>query len=1033
MFNKVNRGENGKLGSARKITQGACHVPIFTPSQLAAIDISRLGEDACIVAGPGSGKTTVLVERYRRLVCDGVLPREILAITFTEKAAANMKSKVAEAFESDPVIRRQVEAAYISTVHGFCQRLLRENAIAAGVDPQFSILDERQGQIRRSRCAVETLDAFFRAWPAETERLMAAIDQPDLTYSLVEVHDAIRSAGISIESLLVEDFPDIGDAIEAMGSVIDEYWRFNGTLTTKRREYRDELADWLQAARVAYRERRWERLVAVTAPMKFLPSKVHSDWKSDFAEVRQHSETLLGVAVAKLYAVERRTLIEMILRFDRLYAAEKQKLGALDFADLEHFAIRLLEENAAVRDRVQAQFRQILMDEYQDTNGQQARLLGLLRGRGNFYAVGDINQAIFGFRHASPDVFRRYRNAVRTAEEHHVELFENFRSRDEILRAVGAVVENATGVEPHVLKARRELPAKDQASIEVIAALAETSEEAQRSEAEWIASRILELRGNLTIGAESRAAEFRDMAVLVRKTSLIGPLSEAFDRFGVQYQVTRQTGFFESREIRDLMHLLRAIANPRDEVSLAVVLRSPLAGVSDEALYRLKNLSDNLGAALDVEMEDFDPVDAERLTRFRINFARWRSAAHYIPVDRLLAGALADCGYAWTPGTVSGANIEKLLALARNAPKDQSLAEFVHEIQLIREEDAREADSPFDEGLNAVRVITAHASKGLEFPIVFIPGMQTTMNKSVPSLTFTAAAGLGTKWRSPAGGEALPDWPRMQNKIAIREREEQESNRLLYVAMTRAEEHLILSYALGAKDKPQQWAEPVSRVFADIVRTITSTPASQPVEVAGRLSTRVEEAARPIATGQQESNVTVTSLTLFADCPRRYYLARYIGWDEETMPQSNAPTIVARDNAQLPASELGRQVHALLAFQDVPSPDFEALHLAATFDQSDLGRRAKKARRVEREFDFMLAVGEIVLRGQIDLWFEDRAGNVIVDYKTDDVTAAEAAGRASVYKLQLLYYAMAIERLTGRRRQKRGCTFCARTWPCASS
>ena len=231
------------------------------------------------------------------------------------------------------------------------------------------------------------------------------------------------------------------------------------------------------------------------------------------------------------------------------------------------------------------------------------------------------------------------------------------------------------------------------------------------------------------MGADSRPAEFRDMAVLVRKTAIIGPLSEAFDRFGVQYQVTRQTGFFESREIRDLTHLLRAISNPRDEVSLTVVLRSPLAGLSEEALLRLKNSSENLSTgSLDTGAADFDRLDSERFERFRLNFANWRSMAHWCPVDRLLTQAMADCGYRWMPGSAAGNNIEKLLALSRNAPRDQSLAEFVHEIQLIREDDAREADAPFDEALNAVRVITAHASKGLEFPIVFIPGLQGRMS-----------------------------------------------------------------------------------------------------------------------------------------------------------------------------------------------------------------------------------------------------------------------------------------------------------------
>jgi ATP-dependent exoDNAse (exonuclease V) beta subunit len=996
-------------------------VPNFTPKQLYAIDITCLGQDACIVAGPGSGKTTVLVERYRQLVEAGVAPREILAITFTEKAAANMKDKMVKAFAGQTDLRRQIEAAYISTVHGFCHRLLKENAIAAGVDPQFSILDERQGQVRRARCAVDTLDGFFRDHPADTARLMAAIEQPDLANSLVEVHDAIRSAGVSLESLFVADLPDAGEALEAIGAVLDEYRRFDGPrMTPTRREYRDQLADWITTARRFYSEGQWERLVAATAEMKFLPGSVHPDWKADFKEVQERAQEFLGCAVVELYAVERRTLIEILLRFDGLYREEKQKLGALDFSDLEHFAIRLLEENAGVRERIQSQFRQILMDEYQDTNGQQARLLGLLRGRGNFYAVGDINQSIFGFRYASPEVFRRHRDSVRAARHHHVELFENFRSRADILRAVEVLLAGLPGIEQHDLNARRSLPAKEQPSIAVTAALSQNREDAERTEAEWVASRILELRGTLLIGEESRPADFRDMAVLVRKTAILAPLTEAFDRFGVQYQVTRQIGFFESREIRDLMHLLRAISNPRDEVSLAVVLRSPLAGLSDEALMRLKGANDNLAAPLDVLegslVADLDPLDSERWQRFRANFARWRSAVHYVSLDRVLCEAMADCGYNWTPGTSAGANIEKLLVLARHAPREQSLAQFVHEIQLIREEEAREADAPFDEALNAVRVITAHASKGLEFPIVFIPGMQTRMSNTLPALTYTAAGGFGAKWRNPAGGELLADWFRGRNRAAIREREDQESSRLLYVAMTRAEEHLLLSYALGAKDRAQNWAEPVARVFGmaevepdaparivdlgfpAVVRAITRSPAALAVAHSSAFTSRIIELSRPEVTDQQDSSVTVTSLTMFADCPRRYYLARYLGWESRLAT---------------PSSELGQQVHALLAGQNVESPDFEALHLAGTFDRSELGRRARKARTLEREFDFMFAIGEMVVHGQIDLWFQDRAGHVIVDYKTDDIGAGDAEPRSAAYKLQLRYYALAMEKLTG--------------------
>ena len=248
--------------------------------------------------------------------------------------------------------------------------------------------------------------------------------------------------------------------------------------------------------------------------------------------------------------------------------------------------------------------------------------------------------------------------------------------------------------------------------------------------------------------------------------------------------------------------------------------------------------------------------------------------------------------------------------------------------------------------------------------------------------------------------------------------------------MTRAEDHLLLSYALGEKDKPGQWAEPLVRVFgmaslepdappriartglpgrefSAVVRGITRTPAAVAVEQVGAFTGSIQELTRPAIAGQEESNVTVTSLTLFAECPRRYYLARYLGW--ESAPKSSSGAAAG----PLTSSELGREVHALLASQEVAAPDLEALRLAGTFDRSELGRRMRKARRIEQEFDFMFAIGEIVVRGQIDLWFEDRAGQIIVDYKTDDIASHEAETRAEGYRLQLRYYALAVEKLTG--------------------
>ena len=255
-------------------------------------------------------------------------------------------------------------------------------------------------------------------------------------------------------------------------------------------------------------------------------------------------------------------------------------------------------------------------------------------------------------------------------------------------------------------------------------------------------------------------------------------------------------------------------------------------------------------------------------------------------------------------------------------------------------------------------------------------------------------------------------------------REEAESHRLLYVAMTRAEDHLVLSFS---GPRLQNWAA----VVIDSLRLDLSAPrdevlactapdgkrwnlrllvAEQPPErCRGRCRGGATggRAARCARTGeQQDGNATVTALADFAGCPRRYFLGHYLGF--EPRPRGRAA------GGELSASELGTQVHALLAGGTPADADPEAVRLAGVFRQSALGRRAARASRVEREFDFLMAVEDLVIRGQVDLWFEEGGELVIVDYKTDAVSGPEAHGRADDYALQLQLYAMAIERVAGR-------------------
>ena len=171
----------------------------FTPEQLAAVDVSGPNLDACVVAGPGSGKTTVLVERFKRLVEAGVDPIGILTITFTEKAAANMRKKLAEAFRGQPAVRARLERAWVSTVHGFCARLLRDNAVFAGIDPEFAVADEREAWRMRQDALAEALESLFRDRPAGVRALIRGLSSPDFEQAALSAYDAMRGAGVDVE------------------------------------------------------------------------------------------------------------------------------------------------------------------------------------------------------------------------------------------------------------------------------------------------------------------------------------------------------------------------------------------------------------------------------------------------------------------------------------------------------------------------------------------------------------------------------------------------------------------------------------------------------------------------------------------------------------------------------------------------------------------------------------------------------------------------------------------------------------------
>ena len=989
----------------------------YTPAQLAAIDIAGGDSDACVVAGPGSGKTTVLVEYFRRLVAAGADPLRILAITFTEKAAGNMRSRLAEAFREDNAIRTRLERAWVSTVHGFCARLLKENAVFAGVDPEFAVADERESWRLQQDSIADALSSMLADRHGPMRKLIRGLSSYEFEEAVLSAYDAMRGAGVRVEELAGFPAPagstvaDVGATLRAIRRESLSAWNF---------QQRAQLEIALEGA---------ERIVAALGPVRALEAIETFDCNLNKCKRGNNAYNLLQrmkdqvkevqyALITEYYTVERETLLDVLHRFDGTYRERKRSAGVLEFSDLEEFTVRLLAEHPDTRERVRMQFDHILMDEFQDTNGQQARLMQLVRSHDNFYAVGDINQSIFGFRHAEPEGFARYREEVAASRGRLVELTDNFRSRAQVLSAVETISEGADGIVDRPLVARREFDRPRGVCVEVASA-ADLAVEAC-----WVARRIVELAGD--------GFAMRDFAVLVRNTEVIPEFTSAFDDAAIPYVVNRGKGFYDTREVNDLAHLLRVIANPRDEISLAAVLRSPLVGVSDEALLGLKTLGDNIGVQLmrlapDIPA-DFDSADRRKLVEFRDRLRAWRTRREYVTFDLLLMEAMDDCGYRPKAGARGAANIEKFLSQAREASQRKSLDEFIDEISRVRASNPREPDAPVDDVANAVKVMTVHSAKGLEFPVVFVAALHKGVESSPPVIAFSRRHGVGARWRNPAKREREDKDDLFQHALREewKEREQQESDRLLYVAMTRAEEHLVLSFsarknwARDVADRLQLTLdEPgdrtVTRVAPDgkrwNLRVAVAAAAPELLKWPGQADARAAPEEQlldpPAVADQQDTNATVTDLAKFAACPREYFLRQYVGFE-------GRPRKLLDPDADLPASELGTQVHALLAGVPLADPDSEAVRLAGIFQQSALARRIAKASRVEREFDFLMSVEDLVIRGQVDLWFQEGGELAIVDYKTDDVTAAQTHQRAQEYASQLRLYAMAVERAAGR-------------------
>jgi ATP-dependent helicase/nuclease subunit A len=642
-----------------------------------------------------------------------------------------------------------------------------------------------------------------------------------------------------------------------------------------------------------------------------------------------------------------------------------------------------------VRSAVRERWGEVLVDEFHDVNPLQARLVDLVRAPSRLFVVGDPKQSIYGFRGSAVEVFDECRSRVATADlRGEVTLAASFRSRPEVLDVVNRVfAEDFPLGTP--LAAARSFAARQAACAEVFTVSASDLEEGRAAEAAWIARRIASLvegPERLQVAAPTEAdpfatrpAEFGDVAVLLRATTGIKVLERALTAQDVPYAVFKGRGFFEAREVVDLANLLEVVDNPRDDLTLAAVLRSPACGLTDDGLFALCRARGGARQLVDV-LEDDRPTglparDRMALRRFLAVFGELRAVRAWEPlsvlVDRALAATrLETLCLTQVNGRQRAANLRKVRTLARRADADAAggraeLRGFLRSLRELREREVRETEAPASGGADgAVKLLTVHAAKGLEFPIVFVPDLGRVPGAERSAVTSHAQDGLGLRSASPVG--PLTDVTPWAFRT-IRERNEQrelaEEHRLLYVAMTRAEEHLVLTTSLTPRSSGQgvrraPWWNRVSAALglADGGAAPAGVLVHPPAEAAphGRAATRtllhsvapdlargrlpqlevsaesgaeaerlVAEARRPLPRPDGTAYATtVSALVAFARCPQEFRLRHVLAvpeslagpQDAEESLSESAPSPGRDDEWGVPLSAraLGRAAHLAL-------------------------------------------------------------------------------------------------------------------------
>ena len=882
-----------------------------------------------VSAAAGSGKTAVLVQRIISMVTDEAEPLDIdrlLVVTFTNAAAAEMRERVGAAIENaleqapyNQHLQRQltlVHNAQITTIDSFCIRILRDHFHKIDLEPGFRIADEGELKLLREDVCEAVLEEFYQKADPEFFRFADSYSgaKNDLQIkemilklynyaesypwpkewleTCVQQYEAANEAELE-EKSWIRDFLSyldvrIEDLITAQKKLLeltqepDGPYMYEASIADDLRQLENlrkcgHFSQWQEAVssidfKNIGRSGKYEGSVAkknaVMSGRKRMKDQIDKWKKTIFA-------TPLEVQLERLTQTSKmvRMLVTLTQAFSDRFYEEKQKKNMLDFSDVEHNALRVLvnpetKELTETALEYQQQYREVMIDEYQDSNYVQETLLtavsGVKNGNENLFMVGDVKQSIYRFRLARPELFmdKYHRFSTEESSRQRIDLHRNFRSRREVVEAVNDIfyplmekdLGNVAYDAEAALYAGAEYPDYENADCckpeFLLVPSQESGMERREQEAAAVAGRIRELVET----QEIPGITYKDIVLLLRSMSgWAETYQKVFEQEGIPLIVASKTGYFSATEVQTVLSLLRALDNPYQDIPMAAVMKSYFGKFTSEELAQIRAESPGMPFYQCVEqftsseeqqkeeqiadtnvveaekqqkeepISDTDAVEAEilpqekenknvsdqrshlaeKIIAFQEMLQNFRQRIPYTPIHRLLQEILDETGYrnyvaALPAGEQRRANLDMLMekAVAYEQTSYHGLFHFIRYIDRLMKYDVDYGEAEIvSEQENAVRLMSIHKSKGLEFPVVFVCGMGKQFNEQDlnSNMIFHPEFGIGLKWFDC---EKRTKANTLIHQIFAMEAKKEnlgEELRVLYVALTRAKEKLILA------------------------------------------------------------------------------------------------------------------------------------------------------------------------------------------------------------------------------------------------